>query len=77
MILCVPDTSVEIRNVAVAPLKPTVFSVFVPSTKVTVPVTIAPNYDAMVAVNVTGWPTVDGFCEDVRVAVILGERMIC
>jgi hypothetical protein len=39
-----------------------------PSRKVTVPVGAPPVVDT-VAVNVTGWPTVEGLCEEVTVVV--------
>ena len=53
------------------PLTGTVPSVLPPSAKVTVPVGgVVPDTGATVAVNVTDWPALDGFCEDVSMVVV-------
>jgi len=49
----------------------------VPSLKVTVPVGVPVVEDETIAVNVTGWPKVDGFCDDVTVVVVLALFTVC
>jgi hypothetical protein len=66
-----PTPRLEVVQVAVAPLTgcvPHEPIVAEPSLKFTVPLGLAP---VMVAVNVTDWPTVDGFCDEPRPVVVL------
>ena len=73
---CVPAASDEVVNVAV----PVPFSVAVPnaapeSLKVTDPEGML-LLAATVAVSVTGFPTIDGFAEDVRVVVVATGQLV-
>jgi len=76
----VPVDSVEVENVAVA--TPAVVdtvpvpNVVAPSLKVTVPVGLAAAvlpglFTVMVAVNVTDWPGVDGFADELTLVLVL------
>ncbi len=75
-----PVDSVEVENVAV--VTPAVVdtapvpNVVVPFLKVTVPVGLAAAvlpglFTVMVAVNVTGWPGVDGFADELTLVLVL------
>jgi len=68
VIVCVPCASAEVVSVATLP-PPTaaVPRLLAPSKNCTVPVGVAP---LTVAVNVTDWPSVDGFCDDVSAVVV-------
>jgi hypothetical protein len=68
--VCVPSASIESVNSALSPLTLTVPRVFVPSRKVTVPVTVPPNSGTTVAVKVTACPKVDGFNEELNDVVL-------
>jgi hypothetical protein len=50
---------------------------FVPDLKVTDPVGTPDVLDVTVAVNVTDWPTVDGFCEDVNDKLVAALFTTC
>ena len=71
VMVCVPTASVEVEKEAwPAPSTVTLEARTVaPSVKVTVPVG-TPPVPATVAVNVTDWPDVDGFGDEVRVVVV-------
>ena len=64
VMLWFPIASVEVESVAVPPESVFVAKVVAPSLKVTEPVGVPPE-DVTVAVNVTVWPWVDGFKEEV------------
>jgi hypothetical protein len=69
----------EVANVAFfeVVLTAPVPNVAVLSLKVTVPLTNPPNAGAMAAVNVTGFPFVEGFSEEVMVVVVLALFTVC
>ena len=63
--------SEDVVKVACPPLSVPVPSVVAPSLKVTVPVGVPPPLVGVtVAVKVTGWPTLLGFCDDANVVVV-------
>jgi hypothetical protein len=69
--LCVPVARVVVVYFATPPLRLTVFTVVVPSLKVTHPVTVPLNCGATSAVRVADCPKVDGFSDEaVAVAVL-------
>lgn len=68
--LWVPVASVEVVYFAAPALTGTVFSVVVPSLKVTVPVELPLNGGLIVAVKVTAVPCGAGFGEDWTVVVV-------
>ena len=71
MIEWLPTVSDEVVRAAVVPVSDTVPSVVAPSLKVTVPVGVPPPLVGVtVAVKVTGWPTLLGFCDDANVVVV-------
>ena len=70
-ILCVPVASVVVVYFAAPPLRLTVFRAFVPSMRVTDPVTVPLNCGATVTVKVTDCPKVDGFCDEASAVVVL------
>ena len=65
-----PTASVEVVSVALPLVSSTLPSVVFPAVKVTGPVGVVVG-EVMVAVKVTDWPWVDGFWDDVRVAVLV------
>jgi hypothetical protein len=64
-----PRASVDVENDAAPPLSVPVPSVVAPSRNVTVPVGIPP-VPVTVAVNVTGWPIVEGLTEEPSTVVV-------
>jgi hypothetical protein len=66
VIECVPTGRVEVVYLAIPPLSAPVFNVVVPSLNITVPDGVPAVEDFTVAVNVTDWPKIEGFSEDVN-----------
>src|ERR671926_342487 len=62
-----PTASDEVVNVATPPESTALPSAVAPSVKLTVPLAVD---GVTVAVNVTGWPNVDGLDDDVSVVVV-------
>src|SRR5271154_2611437 len=70
--LCLPDASLVVANLATPPLRDTVLRSVVPSSNVTDPVAVVPlNSGFTVAVKVTDSPTTDGFSDDTNVVVVV------
>lgn len=75
MMVYTPAASVEVVSVATPPLNKPVPRIADPLLKVTVsPLGGVPDVELTVAVNVTAWPTNEGFSEEFRVVVV--EAMI-
>ena len=70
----IPLASVEVLYVALPPLIVPVPSVVLPSVNVTVPVAVV---GAIVAVNVTEAPYVDGFADEASVTVVFVLLTVC
>jgi hypothetical protein len=71
LMVCEPEASVEVVNFAKPPLSATVFRTVVPSSKVTVPVTVPTNWGFTLAVKVTDCPTLDGFKDEAKVVLVV------
>ncbi len=65
-----PTARAEVVNVAFPPLSCAVPNTVVPAVKVTGPVAVTVG-EVIVAVNVTAWPWVDGFADEVSVAALV------
>ncbi len=65
-----PTVRAVVEKLASSPASVTVFSAFVPSLNVTVPVGLAPPVTVTVAANVIDSPTVDGFADDFNVVLV-------
>ena len=75
--LCVPEASVEVVYFAGPPLRFTVFSVVVPSLKVTEPLTPPPNCAVTLAVKVTDSFGLEGFNDETSVVVVMDWFTVC
>ena len=70
VIVSIPDVNDDVVSVATPPLRAAVPNTLVPDLKVTDPAGIPEVDDVTVAVNVTGCPVDDGFCDDVSAVLV-------
>ena len=73
----VPAGIDPVLTLAVPAARPTVPRVVVPATKVTVPVGTSPEEEAIVAVNLTLRPAVEGFADDTSVVLVVARFTCC
>ena len=71
MIVCVATVGVAVANVAFPPLSAPVPKTVLPFLNVTVPVGVPVPVCVTVAVNMTDWPNIEGFFEDVTLVVVV------
>jgi hypothetical protein len=76
VMLCDPVVSVVVENATVPPLRALVASSVAPSINFTLPVGVPP-VDVTVAVNVTFWPWLDGFSEEVTADDVVALLTTC
>lgn len=69
-----PAASVDVVNFAFPPLNWAVPKTVFPTVNVTGPVAVTVG-EAIVAVNVTGCPKVEGFCDEVSVAELVASAI--
>ena len=72
-----PTVRSEVVKLAVPAFNVTFLSVVVPSLKTTVPVGVPLNCGATAALNVTGFPNSDGFCDEVSVVTLVALLTTC
>ena len=71
-----PSVRVVVERVALPLLIAPLPICVAPSRKFTVPVMVPAVCDVTVAVNITDWPALDGFCEDANTVLVVAKEPV-